>query len=176
MTGLRSYPPTRKTERTLDSGPIMYVAIRSLRLNKSKLKSIHVQINRHIVPSFYRYLQAQDAPKQVDFATELRTEITKLVNAAHPQGPFFLGPTISFVDIQIAPWILRMKRVLAPYRGWPDPEESSRWFKWIDAIENDEAVKATTSGNELYLDSYERYAGEFKRFFLLSIMGKSKMK
>lgn len=53
-----------------------------------------------------------------------------------------------------------MKRVLAPYRGWPDPEEGTRWYKWIDAIEKDEAVKATTSGDELYLDSYERYAGE----------------
>lgn len=59
-----------------------------------------------------------------------------------------------------------MKRVLAPYRGWPDPEEGTRWYKWIDAIETDEAVKATTSGDELYLDSYERYAGEFYRFFL----------
>lgn len=53
-----------------------------------------------------------------------------------------------------------MKRVLAPYRGWPAPEEGTRWFKWIDAIEKDEAVKATTSGDELYFDSYERYAGE----------------
>lgn len=57
-----------------------------------------------------------------------------------------------------------MKRVLAPYRGWPAPEEGTRWFKWIDAIEKDEAVKATTSGDELYFDSYERYAGEYKRF------------
>lgn len=126
---------------------------------------MHTQINRHIIPSFYRYLLAQDAPKQLDFATELRNEITKLVGAAHPQGPFFLGPTISFVDIQIAPWILRMKRVLAPYRGWPDPEEGTRWYKWIDAIEKDEAVKATTSGDELYLDSYERYAGESLSIF-----------
>ena len=59
-----------------------------------------------------------------------------------------------------------MKRVLAPYRGWPDPEEGTRWCKWIDAIEKDEAVKATTSGDELYLDSYERYAGGSYRFFL----------
>lgn len=70
-----------------------------------------------------------------------------------------------------------MKRVLVPYRGWPDPKEGTRWFSWIDAIERDEAVKATTSGDELYLDSYERYAGEFKRFFLhLSIEGQSKMR
>ena len=29
----------------------------------------------------------------------------------------------------------------------------------MDAVENDEAVKATTSSDDLYLDSYERYAG-----------------
>ena len=28
----------------------------------------------------------------------------------------------------------------------------------MDAIENNEHVKATTSANELYIDSYERYA------------------
>lgn len=52
-----------------------------------------------------------------------------------------------------------MRRVLAPYRGWPEPEEGTRWAKWVDAVERHEAVKATTSGDELYLDSYERYAG-----------------
>lgn len=52
-----------------------------------------------------------------------------------------------------------MKKVLKPYRGWPDPEEGSRWEKWVDAVENDVDVKATTSTDDLYLDSYERYAG-----------------
>jgi len=65
------------------------------------------------------------------------------------------------VDIQFAPWMIRLKRVLKPYRGWPDPEPGSRWKAWVDAVEGHEAVRATTSGDELYLDSYERYAGEF---------------
>jgi hypothetical protein len=82
------------------------------------------------------------------------------VNGAHPQGPFFLGPTISFVDVQVAPWFLRMRRVLKPYRGWSEPVEGSRLASWVEALEDNEAVKATTSGDELYLDSYERYAGK----------------
>ena len=105
-------------------------------------------------------MQAQEPDKQVDFAAELRNEIAKLVDAAHPQGPFFLGTNISFVDIQVAPWIIRMRRVLTPYRGWPQPEEGSRWARWVDAIERNEGVKATTSTDDLYLDSYERYAGK----------------
>jgi len=54
--------------------------------------------------------------------------------------------------------MLRLSRVLKPYRGWPDPERGSRWAAWVDAIERNEHVKATTSGDDLYLDSYERYA------------------
>jgi len=122
----------------------------------SRLWSDH--INRHIIPTFYRYLQAQTSESQISGAEELKTQIAKLVEAADPRGPFFLGDKMSFVDVQIAPWIVRMKKVLQPYRGWPDPEEGSRWAKWVSAVEGHEAVRATTSGDELYLDSYERYA------------------
>jgi glutathione S-transferase len=115
-------------------------------------------INRLIIPAFYRLLQAQDPNDQISHATELRTEISKLVDAADPAGPFFLGKTIGFVDVQIAPWVIRLRRVLGLYRGWPEPEKGSRWAKWVNAIENDKSVKATTSDDGLYLDSYERYA------------------
>ncbi|KZF26392.1 hypothetical protein L228DRAFT_264793 [Xylona heveae TC161] len=122
----------------------------------SRLWSDH--INRHIIPGFYRVLQAQEMEKQIEHAGNLKTEISKLVEASDPEGPFFLGPAISFVDVQFAPWILRLRLVLKPYRGWPDPEEGSRWSKWVKAIEAHEAVKATTSTDQLYIDSYERYA------------------
>lgn len=115
-------------------------------------------INRHIIPSFYRFLQEQDSSKQTSHAEELKTEIAKLVDAADPAGPFFLGRDMSFVDVQIAPWVIRLNRVLKPYRGWPEPEPDSRWARWVEAIEMDEHVQATTSTDELYLDSYERYA------------------
>ena len=123
-----------------------------------------LQINRHVVPAFYRFLQEQDSSKQLEMASEFKSELTKLVDAADPDGPFFLGSDLSFVDIQLAPWILRLKRVLKPYRGWPEPEEGSRWARWIEAIENHPDVKATTSTDELYLENYERYAGGFVEF------------
>ncbi|PWY95034.1 glutathione transferase [Aspergillus sclerotioniger CBS 115572] len=115
-------------------------------------------INRHIVPNFYRVLQEQDTQKQIANAQELRDAFNTLVTAADAQGPFFLGPRVSFVDVQVAPWIIRLRRALKPYRGWPDPEPGSRWGAWVDAIENNEHIQATTSTDELYLDSYERYA------------------
>ncbi|KAK5167865.1 hypothetical protein LTR04_007118 [Oleoguttula sp. CCFEE 6159] len=116
-------------------------------------------VNRHVIPGFYRFLQEQDQGKQVEYAEELKTEISKLVDAADKNGPFFLSDKMSFVDIQIAPWVIRLNRVLKPYRGWPEPEPNTRWAKWVDAIEHNEHVQATTSTDDLYLDSYERYAG-----------------
>ena len=123
---------------------------------RARLWADHV--NRKFVPSFYHTLQAQDASAQATNAAELRSHIEKLVDAADPTGPFFDGPSIGWVDIQLAPWLLRLSRVLSPYRGWPEPEQGSRWGRWVDAIEGDIYVKNTTSGRELYTDSYERYA------------------
>ncbi|KAF1831852.1 hypothetical protein BDW02DRAFT_605319 [Decorospora gaudefroyi] len=122
----------------------------------SRLWADHV--NRNIIPWFYKLLQAQDQNDQVEHAKEFRNQISKLVDAADSTGPFFLGSHISFVDVQLAPWVLRLRRVLGPYRGWPEAEEGSRWKRWIDAIEADRSVKMTTSTDDLYLDSYERYA------------------
>lgn len=115
-------------------------------------------INRKILPHFYAYLQAQEPEKQAEEGSAFKAEIEKLVKAADPTGPFFLGPNLSFVDIQFAPWVIRLNKVLKPYRGWPEPDPNSRWAKWIKAIEEDTFVKSTTSTDELYLDSYERYA------------------
>ncbi|GAB7348508.1 hypothetical protein MBLNU459_g6910t2 [Dothideomycetes sp. NU459] len=101
---------------------------------------------------------AQDEKDQIKFAEELKKEISKLVEAGSQSGPFFLGEKMSFVDVQMAPWVIRLRKVLQPYRGWPDPEKGSRWAEWVEAIENHPASQATTSSDDLYLDSYERYA------------------
>jgi len=115
-------------------------------------------VNRNIVPGFYRFLQAQENRAQIQYAEELKSEIAKLVDVAHPTGPFFLGSTMTYVDVAVAPWFLRFSRVLEPYRGWPPSDKDSRLGRWIEAMEADEAVKNTTSDDVLYLDSYERYA------------------
>lgn len=124
------------------------------------------------MPTFYRVLQEQNEEKQVAYAQELRDAFTTLIDAADPQGPLFLGSDLSFVDVQVAPWILRLSRVLKPYRGWPDPEAGSRWAAWVDALESNEHVKATTSGDELYLDSYERYAREWMGAVLCGLVSR----
>ncbi|KAH6678271.1 hypothetical protein B0J14DRAFT_582325 [Halenospora varia] len=115
-------------------------------------------INRNIVPAFYQLLQAQDFAKQAEHTKKLQDQISKIVDVCDPHGPFFLGPQLSYVDIQFAPWMIRLSRVMKHYRGWQDPAPGSRWGRWMDAIESNDHVKNTTSLDELYIDSYERYA------------------
>ncbi|KAF1911763.1 hypothetical protein BDU57DRAFT_460588 [Ampelomyces quisqualis] len=139
----------------LNTGPALLPADAQSRATQ-RLWTDHV--NRNIIPLFYKLLQAQEQHEQVSHAAELRNQIAKLVDAADATGPFFVGAHMSFVDVQIAPWVVRLRRVLGPYRGWPAAEEGSRWATWIRAIEDEQSVRMTTSSDELYLDSYERYA------------------
>lgn len=69
------------------------------------------------------------------------------------QGPFFLGNSLSLVDIHFAPFALRLSRILQPLRGWTAPAPGLRWAKWLDALENNAHVKATTSGKDVYVDT-----------------------
>ncbi|RAL63787.1 hypothetical protein DID88_003432 [Monilinia fructigena] len=115
-------------------------------------------IDRKIVPTFYQLLQTQDFNKQAECSRKLREEISQVVDVCDPQGPFFLGPTLTYTDIMFAPWMLLCRRVLKHYRGWQDPQPGSRWAIWFEAVENNEYVKATISADDLYIDSYERYA------------------
>ncbi|KAF3193568.1 Glutathione S-transferase [Orbilia oligospora] len=120
-------------------------------------------ISRNIVPTFYRYLQAQEVEKQAEYGKEFEKQVNTLLEAADPKGPFFAGTKLSFVDVMVAPWILRCPRVLQPYRGWQPPSEDSRFGRYISALESERSVKATTSDEELYLDSYERYAAKWQK-------------
>jgi glutathione S-transferase len=70
------------------------------------------------------------------------------------QGPYFLGKTMCLVDVQLAPFALRLSR-LAPFRDFPSPTPASRWRQWLDALEQDPHVRATMSADALYAQSMD---------------------
>ncbi|RSL46898.1 hypothetical protein CEP53_010145 [Fusarium sp. AF-6] len=112
-------------------------------------------INNRIVPPLFTLLQTQEIALQHDASERLQTSIDSLVQAADEQGPFFLGPNLSLVDIHLAPFALRLPRILTSLRGWSPPPPGSRWARWLDAIESDESIRATTSDHELYADTVD---------------------
>lgn len=76
------------------------------------------------------------------------------MQAADEHGPYFLGPMLSLVDVHLAPFAVRLRTILHTRRGWPaDADAGSRWARWLDALEKDAHVKATTSADDLYADT-----------------------
>lgn len=90
----------------------------------------------------------------------LKTGIKQLVQAAHDTGPFFLGPKLSMVDILLAPCFARHYRLISFARNWLDPEIKSRWARWKAAIEADEVVAKTVSGEQAYREDHARSSRE----------------
>ncbi|KAI1798422.1 thioredoxin-like protein [Ganoderma leucocontextum] len=122
-------------------------------------------VNRNVVPAFYRYLQAQEEDKQVNGAkgfVDAIGGVVALFKRAQEEGYTTYGlwnvqGLLSYADVMIAPWIFRATNVLKHYRGfvWPENEALQAYVQRLLA---NPAVKRTCNTEELYLDSYERYA------------------
>ena len=64
--------------------------------------------------------------------------------------------SLSMAEVHVAPWIHRSRVVLSHYRNFEEPK--GKYKDWADVLLNHPAVLATTSDDELYIDSYARYA------------------
>lgn len=89
---------------------------------RAKTRLVAHHLNAKLIPAFYRFLQAQDTDKQVQFGQEFVEELKSFqdeLEAADPTeksaaGPFFGGSEeLTLVDISIAPWCFRATNVLS---------------------------------------------------------------
>jgi len=129
---------------------------------QQRLASDH--INKALIPSFYRYLQAQESEKQIEHGKEFVSALEAFAASMkeEKEGPFWDGSNkLGWSDIMIAPWVYRAKVVLGHYRGFEIEKvmkEGGRFSNWMKATLEHAAFKATTSTEDLYVDSYMRYA------------------
>jgi len=123
-------------------------------------------INRSLVPAFYRYLQAQDSPAQIEAGLEFHGAIEGLVhlferaereNEETALGLWKEGGELGWADAMAVPWLFRASNALKHYRGFELPPVP-KIKAWLDRLFDHPAIKATCSSEELYFDSYERYA------------------
>ncbi|KAJ7068633.1 glutathione S-transferase [Mycena amicta] len=137
-------------------------------------------ISRTIVPAFYRFLQAQEESAQVQGGQEFRQAIEGLVALLERSereivggggaaglgeqqalavglGLWNEGGDLNLTDVMVGPWLFRASNVLKHYRAFEFPQ-GDKFRAWIARLFAHPAFKATCSTEELYLDSYERYA------------------
>ncbi|KAI0025466.1 hypothetical protein F4780DRAFT_333199 [Xylariomycetidae sp. FL0641] len=114
-------------------------------------------INSKIVPAFFALVRATELQRQTECVERLRGDVAALVQAADERGPYFLGGDLCLVDIHIAPFVLRMSRLLRQYRSWQDPVLGTRWQHWANALEQNPHILATTSLRDLYVDTFDLF-------------------
>ena len=119
------------------------------------------------VEAFYSLLKNQDSSMDIVKRDKVFAGLRKFVELADPEGPFFLGNTISFADIMLAPFYDRFRYALKEYRGVdmvPSDEDSYPWVrrfkKWTSAIESTKSFQETAANKDLYVQSYLSYSGE----------------
>jgi len=116
--------------------------------------------NSRIVPSFYRYLQAQEKEAQEKGKNDFLGHLATFRDAMKPEGPFFTGNDITIVDIALIPFALRLDSVFKHYRQFevPKTQEWARFHTWMEAIKNRPTVTKTCSTEAELLEVYARYA------------------
>ncbi len=50
-----------------------------------------------------------------------------------------------------------MSRILREFRNWHGPMPGTRWQQWSDALEQNPHVQATTSQDELYVETMDLF-------------------
>eukprot|EP01138_Halocafeteria_seosinensis_P010656 gb/GECG01010881.1/.p1 GENE.gb/GECG01010881.1/~~gb/GECG01010881.1/.p1 ORF type:complete len:247 (+),score=31.97 gb/GECG01010881.1/:1-741(+) len=128
--------------------------------------------SRMILP-FYKLLNAETDEDKEHWSSKLHEAIRWIndrLQEYHPiqqgeEDAFVLGEKLSIGDILVFPWIHRLP-VVQHYRGFevPDSDEYSRFNKWVKAVSNHPATKATlTQSADYFIDQYKVYAsGERK--------------
>jgi len=137
-------------------------------------------ISRTLLPAFYRFLQAQTPEAQIENGKEFHEAIGDLVALFERTerevlggggtagvgedimlrkglGLWIEGGEISLADILVGPWMFRASIVLKHYRGFELPT-GEKFSAWIRRLFEHPDFKKTCSTEQLYLDSYERYA------------------
>ena len=135
-------------------------------------------VTSRVIPAFHRLLQFQPGSYEGDSAARLdglRAELRKYLleytaeMADASQGPFFAGRDIGLVDIALVPFAVRLwvfdefkggLGIPEKGKGGEDGEKWERWRVWMNAVEQRETVKKTTSDKEHYLPIYKRYADD----------------
>ncbi|VDC03082.1 unnamed protein product [Peniophora sp. CBMAI 1063] len=126
-------------------------------------------VSRSLVPNFYRYLQAQDLDAQIQGYKDFLESIAALLDLQErfekevPNVPktggglYREGGEMNLLDVYVAPWLYRAKLVLAYYRGFEMPK-GKKFSAWVDRLFAHPAFANTCSTDDVYIDSYERYA------------------
>ncbi len=116
--------------------------------------------NSRFVPTYTTLLRSPAAETQKQAAQELRDHLLFMeregLSKLSDGGPYWLGETMSLVDLTFYPWFERWP-VIEYYRGFQFPPECTRLKQWQNAMSDRTSVKAIANSPDFYIQRYASY-------------------
>ena len=115
--------------------------------------------NTRWIEDFYALLGEKDAERQRDLGDRVRGDLHHMEEgmAALSSGPFWLGSSVSLVDLAFWPFFERLA-LLSHYRHVTIPDECQRLRGWCDEMAARPSVRQTRHDASWYIERYRARA------------------
>ena len=118
--------------------------------------------DNNFLDTYYDAMFNKDRSKDVEFREKIETGFRFIENEGMAKlsdgGPYWLGATVSLVDLAYYPFFERLPAWIQ-HRGINIPGECTRLRKWNEAMLDLPSVREIANPPEYYIDRYKKYAG-----------------
>lgn len=121
-----------------------------------------------LIENLYGLLRNFDPSKDADYATKIYLTLEKFTSLI--KGPLFIGESVSLIDLNIFPFLIRFNPVLKHYRNFEMIPSNQLKYPWaviltnyLDQIMKLESVKLTTLSEDVYVPEYIGFAKEVRK-------------
>lgn len=119
--------------------------------------------NTRLVPAFNKFLRGKEIEEREQGKREFLEALLYLeqegLGKRFGKGPYFLGETLSLVDISFYPWFERLP-LLEHFRQFTLPTETPRLQQWWAVLRDRESIKAVANPVDFYLERFTKILGE----------------
>jgi glutathione S-transferase len=119
--------------------------------------------NTRLAPAFNKFLRGKDVVEQEQGRREFTEALLYIeqegLGKLSSDGSYFLGDSLSLVDISFYPWFERLP-VLEHFRKFDLPAETPRLQAWWKKLRDRASVKAVANPTEFYIERFTKILGE----------------
>ncbi|MBC8242358.1 MAG: glutathione S-transferase family protein [Alphaproteobacteria bacterium] len=118
--------------------------------------------DNRFLDTYYDAMMNKDRAKDAENREKIETGFRFIENEGMAKlsgdGPYWLGATLSLVDLAYYPFLERLP-AWTHHRGIDIPDDCTRLRKWCDVMRARPSVQEIANPPEYYIDRYKKYAG-----------------
>jgi glutathione S-transferase len=119
--------------------------------------------NTRLVPAFNKFLRGKDGQEQEQGRREFLEALLYVeqegIGKLSGDGSYWLGDTLSLVDISFYPWFERLP-LLEHFRKFTLPAETPRLQAWWHGLHDRPSIQAVANPTDFYIERFTKILGE----------------